>query len=305
MNFKRDGHTDVRVSVSKEPNSVWSHDFARDQSVGGCVIELTLPDTGQLEQPRQLGIIAEEREQGEVVGASTHGRDVAAHEEIESRLRESSDLPRELLAHQEALREKERARIARELHDELGQYLTALRLEATNAKLRFSENKSVCQLASKFVSLTDETMRVLRGVVSSLRPVALDVGIVAGIQWLAQECSRFNHLACRVDAPDEDLELSDECQIAVFRIVQEALTNVRRHAAASMVIVSLSRSGCDCLLEVRDNGRGFDQNSIRKDSFGLVGICERVKALGGQIEIVSAVAQGTCIKVRLPVQARK
>jgi hypothetical protein len=135
---------------------------------------------------------------------------------------------------------------------------------------------SLGEHVQKILFVADKTIQVIRGVVTSLRPGALDVGIGAALEWLAAEFSQNVQTACHVCVPEENPELAEDGAVALFRIVQEALTNITRHVHAKQVVIALAQIGDDCLLEVRDDGRGFDQTEIGKKSFGLVGIKESV-----------------------------
>lgn len=240
---------------------------------------------------------------GAVQSGLTIWRDISESKQVERRLRESYEMLRELASRRETAREEERKRIARELHDELGQQLTALRMGASTLRIRFGpDNPELTQHVQDLLGLADQTMQVVRDAVSSLRPGALDAGISAAIEWLAAEFSRGTQVACSISVPDESLPLAEERAIALFRIVQEALTNVARHARARHVSVALERVGNDCLLQVRDDGCGFDPVAIRKRSFGLAGMKERMLMLGGKIDISSAPGRGTTIKVDLPIR---
>ncbi|MGN6318466.1 PAS domain-containing protein [Trinickia sp.] len=239
---------------------------------------------------------------GQVQSGLTIWRDISDRKEVEQRLRESYDILRELTSRRETAREEERKRIARELHDELGQQLTALRMGASTLRIRFGpDNPELTEQVQKLLELADQTMQVVRDAVSSLRPGALDAGIAAALEWLTAEFSRGTQIGHSLSVPDETLPLAEERAIALFRIVQESLTNVARHARARHVCVTLERVGNDCLLQVRDDGCGFDPVATRKRSFGLAGMKERMLMLGGNIDIVSAPGKGTTIKVELPI----
>jgi PAS domain S-box-containing protein len=240
---------------------------------------------------------------GAIQSGLTIWRDISERKEVEHRLRESYEMLRELTSRRETAREEERKRIARELHDELGQQLTALRMGASTLRIRFGpHNPELMEHVQKLLELADQTMQVVRNAVSSLRPGALDAGISAAVEWLAAEFSRGTEVTYSLSVPDENLPLAEERAIALFRIVQEALTNVARHARARHVHVKLERVGEDCLLEIRDDGCGFDPVAIRKRSFGLAGMKERMLMLGGKIDIVSTPGKGTTIKVELPIR---
>jgi PAS domain S-box len=227
--------------------------------------------------------------------------DLTDRKEAEHRLRESYDMLRELTSRRETAREEERKHIAREMHDELGQYLTALRMRASALRMQFGNDRpELFDGTRALIALVDETMQVVRGVIASLRPPALDAGIVAALEWLAAEFDRNGRTVCRLRVQDETIVMSEDRAIVLFRLVQEALTNVARHAAANEVIITLERTPDACVLEIRDDGQGFDAQAIRKTSFGLAGMEERVLMLGGRIEVVSSPGTGTAIKVSLP-----
>ncbi|BCG03510.1 serine/threonine protein kinase (plasmid) [Paraburkholderia sp. PGU19] len=227
--------------------------------------------------------------------------DLTERKEAEHRLRESYEMLRELTSHRETAREEERKHIAREMHDELGQHLTALRMRASVLRMQFGDDlPELAVQTQSLISLVDETMQVVRGVIASLRPAALDTGISAALEWLAAEFNRNGRTVCRLHLQDENIVVSEDCAIVLFRLVQEALTNVARHAAANEVVITLERAPDGCLLEVRDDGLGFDVLATRKRSFGLAGMEERVLMLGGLIDVISSPGAGTTIKVRLP-----
>ena len=228
--------------------------------------------------------------------------DLTERKEAEHRLRESYEMLRELTSYRETAREEERKHIAREMHDELGQHLTALRLKSSILRMQLGNDRpELAEQTQALISLVDETMRVVRGVIASLRPAALDAGIAAALEWLAAEFNRNGRTVCHLHLHDENIVVSEDRAIVLFRLVQEALTNVARHAAASRVNIALERTPDACLLEVCDDGRGFDVLATRKKSFGLAGMEERVLMLGGVIDVISSPGAGTTIKVRLPV----
>lgn len=226
--------------------------------------------------------------------------DLTERKEAEQRLCESYEMLRELAFHRETVREEERKHIAREMHDELGQYLTALRMRASTLRMQLANDRpELIEQTQALVTLVDETMLVVRSVIASLRPAALDTGIAAGLEWLAAEFNRNGSTVCRLHLQDDNIVVSEDHAVVLFRLVQEALTNVARHAVANNVIISLERVPDACLLQVRDDGRGFDVRSTRRKSFGLAGMKERVLMSGGQIDIISSPGRGTSIKVRL------
>lgn len=210
---------------------------------------------------------------------------------------------RHLVALNETRLEQEKLHIAREVHDELGQVLTALRMDLSLAIIRHASR--LPELDAEFKSMkaqVDRAIQGVRNVATSLRPIALDMGLVPSIAWLCQEFVRHGEVACTFDEPHESVEIDANRDVVIFRIVQESLTNIRKYAQANQVVVSLARRGQDLLLEVRDNGQGFDPvKEARRGSLGLVGMRERVISLGGQVDINSTLGQGTVIAVVIPI----
>jgi len=234
---------------------------------------------------------------GTVVRVLTIGRDVTALKEAEQNLRELS-------ARQHTAREEERKHIARELHDELGQFLTALRMSVSLLRVRFGQdNPALTEHAKSMTQLVDRNIQVVRNVAASLRPAALDMGIQPALEWLVDEFRRHAGIAATLLVVDESIVLDDDSQTAIFRIVQESLTNVARHAEASDVTVTLDSSDAYCQVTVQDDGVGFDPGQVGKSSLGLVGMRERVLMVGGAIDIDSARGRGTTVVVRVPLGA--
>jgi PAS domain S-box-containing protein len=228
--------------------------------------------------------------------------DITDSKRNEQQLNESRQLLRELSAHHEQVREEERKKIAREVHDELGQALTALRMDV--ALLRMTGGPHSEALLGRMGAMkdaVDRTIGIVRNVTSALRPAALDLGLVAALEWQADEFARRSGIECVLNADEAAIELGDGASTALFRIVQESLTNVLKHAGATQVEVTLEATGDGILLEVRDNGRGFAPDcGPRRGKFGLVGMRERALMLGGRVDINSAAGAGTSIIVRLP-----
>lgn len=228
-------------------------------------------------------------------------RYIADLRNAERRLRQSHARLHALSAHREVVQEEERKNIARELHDELGQILTALHMNVSVLRMKFGkDNPSLTEHANAQATMVETTMQVVRSVVSSLRPAELDMGIASALEWLVEEFSRHSGLECTLTVDEQDLALDEHRAMTVFRIVQESLTNVARHAQASRVEILLKRQGADCFLQVRDNGKGFDPLTPRPDSFGLAGIRERVFMLDGELTVSSAAKQGTSLEACFP-----
>jgi PAS domain S-box-containing protein len=226
---------------------------------------------------------------------------------VEAELAASRQSLREMVALNEATLEEERKYIAREVHDELGQVLTALRMDLSLVGLRYGKlDSALLPEIQGMKTLVDRAIQGVRNVAANLRPTALDMGLVPAIEWLCHEFSRHGAAPCKLSA-QEPLVLDDARAVLIFRIVQESLTNTSRYAQATGVGVTLARRGDDLWLEVRDNGCGFDVAAIdRQKSFGLLGMRERAIALGGNLTITSttskasSAAPGTVIELTIP-----
>jgi signal transduction histidine kinase len=201
-------------------------------------------------------------------------------------------------------REAERRRIARELHDELGQWLTALKMELSTL-LPIAAHDELAQRVGSMVSIVDEMVSSVRRIASDLRPLMLDeLGLNAAVEWLVRESSRRMGIEIVLRLEDADPPVSEAATIALYRMVQEALTNIARHARASEVRVELRRQSGEVLLTVQDNGVGFSEKEIsREGSHGLMGIRERAHMLGGQLQVGNMAGGGGRLEVRLPIEA--
>ncbi|RQO68165.1 histidine kinase [Aquitalea sp. FJL05] len=233
--------------------------------------------------------------------------DISENKHNELQLAESRGLLRSLSAHLESVREEEKARIAREVHDELGQILTVLRLETSMCELSFGHSDSkLAERLQAMKKLIEQTFQIVRDVATALRPPVLDAGIGSAIEWQARRFEKRSGIPCLISVPDSPIPLSDARAIGVFRILQEALTNVLRHAEASTVSVGLTCNQGMITLSIADDGKGFDPQAHRQlRSFGLVGIRERVLLLGGVLDIDSQPDQGCTLTIRLPAEAGK
>jgi PAS domain S-box-containing protein len=239
---------------------------------------------------------------GGIVRLRGTAQDITERKQTELALRQTREQLRALSAYQETMLEEERKRIAREVHDELGQFLTALKMDISLIRLRFGEDAELREKVEDMRGLVEKTIQVVRHVASNLRPAALDLGLVAAIEWLAEDFGHRWEIDCRVELAGSDIVLDDVRSTAVFRLVQESLTNVARHAAADKVIISLDRRGARLHVRVWDNGRGFDPAAVRKlRGFGLLGMRERALSLGGTLHIKSSVGNGTTVVFNLPM----
>ena len=228
--------------------------------------------------------------------------DISESKRIELALSESRAQLRELSAHLESVREEEKARIAREVHDELGQVLTVLKLETSMCELAYGELDAGLQARlNSMKRLIASLFQLVRDVATALRPPILDAGIGSAIEWQAHRFEARTQIPCLVQVPDSLPVLADVKAIGLFRISQEALTNVIRHALASTVEVRLQLEEGWLCLAVIDDGCGFAPGPGRPSSFGLVGMRERVLMLGGSLELQSHPGEGTTLHVRIPL----
>lgn len=204
-------------------------------------------------------------------------------------------------------REEEKSRIAREIHDELGQLLTALKIDVSQCLDSVSaEQTAVHQVLQRMRMQLDQTVTATRRIAADLRPLILDdLGLEPALEWLKQEFSARNSAQCAMLFDPELNQLPSELASNVFRIVQEALTNISKHARATMVTIDIIDEDDVVDITVRDDGIGLDAPSVSSNALqgskrGLLGIRERAYALGGTLEIESQIGQGTRLSVRLP-----
>jgi signal transduction histidine kinase len=221
----------------------------------------------------------------------------------EEALRHSQEELRQLASYQERIKEDERKRIAREIHDELGQNLLALRIDI--AMLHARTGTSHPKLNKKVHAVLehiDSTMKAMRAIINNLRPTVLDLGLNAAIEWQVKEFQRRTGIACELSMPDMEVIIDDNRATALFRVLQESLNNVFRHARATRTKIELQKSGDRLMMIVADNGVGIFPGCRRKaNSFGLVGIKERVSTLGGELSIETAPESGTSLMITVPL----
>jgi PAS domain S-box-containing protein len=218
-------------------------------------------------------------------------------------LRKSEQQYRELSAHLQDIREEERSAIAREIHDELGQQLTVLKIDFSwlESRLNLGDNKILTDKFADISSLLDLAVKTVRRMSTSLRPSMLDdLGLVATIDWYLADFGRRVNLKTEFYHDNDEYNMPDKMRTAFFRIFQESVTNVIRHSDATTVIVELNRIGDQFSLKVIDNGKGFDTSSVSgKRTLGLLGMRERSLLIGGQCRIESAPGRGTTVSVEV------
>ena len=203
----------------------------------------------------------------------------------------------------ESAREDERRHLARELHDELGGSLTALKLELSLLPEQTANGPAfVADKLRSISALIDATVKRVQSIVTGLRPVMLDdEGLIAAIEWQVSDFQQRSGVRCDLRLPAAEFELDRDRSAALFRILQEALTNVARHAQAGTVLVDLRSEGGTVFLTVRDDGRGISREAIHaRGSMGLLGIRERAALCGGRVEITAPAEGGTMVVLEIP-----
>jgi len=235
------------------------------------------------------------------------GIDMTERTKIEQELINYTEEIQHLTAYLDRVREEERARISREIHDELGQQLTGLKMDASWIYKHVPEkDETLRKKISSMISLMDETVKTIRRISTELRPGILDdLGLIAALEWQSSEFQKRTEIACKFRSQIQELEIDEGKSTGIFRIFQEALTNVMRHSQATSIEATLCKSGSELTLTVSDNGVGFNVAEAKgKKTLGLIGMRERALILGGEFEIESAQNQGTHLMLRIPVSKR-
>ena len=240
-------------------------------------------------------------------------RDITERKRAEEQLRESREQFRALAARLQAVREEERARFAREIHDVLAQELTLLKLDCMWLRRRLSQpldeagQRILKGETDKMVEAIDRAMESVQRIAAELRPVVLDtLGLCAAIEWLAKDFQTRTQIACQAIVPEGPLALDLDRSTALFRIFQEGLANVARHAAATQVQARLEWQPGEIVLTVQDNGCGIPAPKLDDPhSVGLRGMHERAQLLGGHCQVSGSPGQGTTIQVRLPLPSNQ
>lgn len=252
-----------------------------------------------------------EREQAEMALRKAHDELAKANMELEGevahRRKAESDLItyqerlRNLYAMQQSVREEERANIACEIHDELGQIMMAIKMDLAWMKGKYADQRGLYDKVASLLNLIDISIKSVRRICMELRPDILDhLGLGAAIQWQAEEFRKRTGILCEVGL-EEGVELDNDRSTALFRIFQEALTNILRHAYATKVIVRLKRDDDGVMLEIIDNGHGITREELSKpDTYGLLGMRERLYPWRGRVSISGTPDTGTRIEVLIP-----
>lgn len=242
-------------------------------------------------------------------GLSVILTDLTPSYNIEKKLKNSSSLLRNLSLHLQSLREEEGRRIAREIHDEMAPNLTAFKIDLTWINDRINGYPGAGQTIKKKIrsmaDIVDLTIDSVQRICSELRPVLLDdLGLIPAMEWKLQEFQKRTQIKCSLSVGCEDVRINYDRSLCLFRVFQEALTNIARHSQASRVRVSLKSNPQSNFLRLRinDNGKGITKKNINSSkSYGLIGMRERLHALNGKLEIIGKPGKGTIVLAILPL----
>jgi PAS domain S-box-containing protein len=235
------------------------------------------------------------------------GLDITDRVRAEQSLIERTEEIEKLSAHLQSIREEERSRIALEIHDVLGQQLTALKMDTSWVRKRLTGDKDVADRIGQMITLIDDTIKIVRRISTELRPGILDdLGIVAAIEWQGSEFQKTTGVEVQVLSNRQEIVMDSDLSINVFRIYQEALTNVARHANATRVRTILTHQPELLQLEVIDDGAGIDYEKVKaKKSLGLISMKERARLFNGVVTVEPSTPKGTVVKLRVPLFTRK
>jgi PAS domain S-box-containing protein len=241
-------------------------------------------------------------DKNEIVGVTIFSHDITLRKLAEEELKDSLEQLHELSKHVEKVREEERVSIARELHDDLGQALTAVKIDLGIIRQGINDNEMKIRI-NKTEALVSNTIKTVQEITFQLRPKIIDdLGLEAGIEWYTTEFSERNGIEIKLNL-DSDIKFSPDVSLVIFRIMQESLTNVSRHANATQIDIHLFKEGDSIKFVLRDNGIGISDSQLQsKTSFGIIGMRERAKSVGGIINISKTSNGGTSLTLRLPLQ---
>jgi PAS domain S-box-containing protein len=245
---------------------------------------------------------------GNVTGVASLVDDITEQKETERKLKESRNQLRSLAERLQMIREEERSVVSREIHDDLGQVLTALKMDISSL-----QNKSNIELSElidrtdKMLELVNSSIQTVKRIATELRPGILDdLGLFSAIEWQVEEFQNRAKINCHLDIEGEIDFIDDEVSIAVFRIFQETLTNITRHSHATQTEIKILCSDNDLMMDVEDNGKGISIEALNSSmSLGIIGMRERVNILRGEFEIFGDPGKGTKVHIKIPLRKKE
>lgn len=251
-----------------------------------------------------IRIVPERDMEGRVDSVLAIGRDITVLKETQRSLEVSRARLRELAVLRNSEQEAERKQLAWEVHEGLGQYLMALRMNLSMLDGRLDQNSPAYgKLIRSMFEIVEKSVQLVREITVELCPSVLDLGIVAALEWLGKKFMADTGIPCKLFLPDDDIPMDEHASMAIFRIAEEALANVAQHANPEMVELTLNQRGDRCYLEVRDDGNGFDLTRLYDSSVvGLAWLQEQMTALGGELNVFSVPRQGTVIEAIAPIR---
>jgi PAS domain S-box-containing protein len=267
------------------------------------LVEITALNKKGIEFPVELAIVPVQQNGDEFFCAFI--RDITERKESEEEINRSYEQLRELTSYLQVIRENERTSIAREIHDELGQQLTGLKLDISWIHKKIPEKQNeISEKLKGVLKLLDDTIKTVRKIASDLRPSILDdIGIVGALEWQSKEFERRSGIKTIFTSDLEELQLPEDLSTAFFRIFQESLTNVARHAEATTIHTSFDKKNGKLVLTISDNGKGMDLERMENKTLGLLGMKERTQMIGGEFYITSEPGNGTTVSVSIPASS--
>ena len=298
--------------IGKRPHEVWPDGrFAGIERAVASVLQTQVDQV--VEQAKQtpdgkvrfqqIRVVPERDAEGKLAGVLGYGRDITDLKQSEQSLRELHLQLRQLMVHLEKTREEERQLLAREVHDELGQILTALKLNISVIDRKFATDlQPLHDYVQETMKLMETAIASARNISAALRAAELNKGIVSALRWQAARFATYTGIKCELHTESDEVNLDEDTAAAIYRIAQETLTNIAKHANADKVDIVFEVRDNLYVLKIRDDGSGFDTNVRKANSFGLLGIRERANILGGTFVIESSIGQGTELFVSVPVK---
>lgn len=241
--------------------------------------------------------------EGKIISLLGVTRDITERKKAAEEIKNTTEQLRQLTSHLQKVREEERKRIGREIHDELGQQLTAIKMDIVWIDKKTPEETiAVKSKLKNIITLLDESNLSVRKILNELRPGILDDhGLLEALQWHGQQFTANTGIPVEFTTAETEVKLSEPIAICIFRVYQESLTNITRYAGANKVLTSLSINDDNIIVTIEDDGKGFDITSVKnKKSFGILGMKERIRSLDGKFELVSSPGKGTKIIITIP-----